>query len=253
MKATIALYDAGFKDSSPALLSLANQTILKDIQIIWVEYYDKVYTKVENFNFIKRIRLNNDINKPYDMGACYNAALSIAVGKYFTLIDPCLWFPPTFLENIYNYHNINGNIFTFNYEARTRKTNPDLRHKLTETYFSVLEGIGYKLIKTNRGCASTTETINLLGVDGFDIIPNDMHLTDRNTLFLCLLRMRAKYHISVSSLQDRAYHAYHPTGSTFPTDKKTINEYKSKYSLGNTIYPEKGLKWFTDNCKMEIL
>ncbi len=260
MLATIALYDAGFKDSAPALLSLQNQTILKDIQVIWVEYYSKIYDRVEEFDFIKRIKLNNPIDKPYDISCCYNAALSEAKGKYFTLIDPCLWFPSNFLENIYSYHDheVNKKVFTFNREARTRKTDPSLRFKLTDSNSNLnLIGIDYKLINTNKGCASTAETAMFLNIDGFDIIPHDTHLTDRNSLFLCLLRMKAKYSLSIDRLQDIAYHAYHPTSSKFPTAKKIINEYKALYSVGDIILPEKGLKWFIDNNNnnnnMEIL
>ena len=67
------------------------------------------------------------------MGYCYNAGLSLAKGKYFMLVDHCLWFPPNTLEAIYNFHEENPGSFTYNLERRGK--NKEIRHLLTKQYF----------------------------------------------------------------------------------------------------------------------
>ena len=252
--ATVILYDAGFKDSSPALHSLANQTILKDIQVIWVEYYDKIFPKVKEFDFITKVTLNMN-NPPYNIATCYNAGLLLAEGKYLTLIDPCLWFAPTFLENIYKSHIQScDKLFTYNREIRggdethasllTEKYHPRIWKSLGEP----LE-LGRKNVK-NWGCASTALTRFFKSVNGFDLFrPSDEGmLVDRNTLGLAILRIRNfRPELKVKRLSQLAYHPDHPRGEEIVAKGFLRNRFKSFSKNKEIIKAEGGLEYLKKN------
>ena len=251
-KITAIVYDGGFKDSAPALQSLKNQTILNDVQVIWIEYYNKIFPPVKDYKFITTITLNlqgpkSGPTKNYpDMSYCYNAGLSIAEGEYFILVDPCLWFPPNTLENIYKFHKEHPQVFTFNHEMRGKNTNN--RHILTNQYFkdiSKFKGDIVKVKKTNRGCMSCTRTEYYKGVDGFDSYPVVLF----NHLTLCLIRMKNKYHLKEVGLPQRVYHPFHPR--TQKTTKEQGTKILNEYKTNKTVAARGGLSGFNIVHKLE--
>jgi len=254
--ATIILYDAGFKDSAPALLSLANQTIIDSVQVIWIEYYKTIFPKVMEFDFITPTRLNMSLRQIFNISYCYNAGLMLAKGKYFTLIDPCLWFPPNFLELIYKYHEKHGpNLFTYNHELRgydrshrsilTKTCPPDL-HKFFGEY-----KVPGRLKTNNLGCASTSLTRYFKEVNGFDIFDRHRNLlVDRNSLGLCVFRMVNKFGIDITVLPQVAYHSWHPVRGTKHTKllQAKLREYKENSSITQA---EKGLTFMNETFRTE--
>jgi hypothetical protein len=252
--ATVILYDAGFKEDSPALHSLANQTILEDIQVIWIEYYDKILPKVKEFDFITKVTLN--MNSPaYNIASCYNAGLLLAKGKYFTLIDPCLWLPTNFLENIYSYHeNSEDELFTFSPEVRGRDS--DHAYLLTEEHHPNIWNslgkpleIGLKNMK-NWGCASTALTESFRKVNGFDLFNESEEgmLVDRNTLALAIVRIRNLIpKLKIQRTGPLAYHPHHPRGEEMIAKGFLRNRFKDFSKNKEIIKAEKGLEYMNKN------
>ena len=46
MKLTVVIFDGGYKESAPMLESLKNQTILDELQVLWIEMHCKIYKEV---------------------------------------------------------------------------------------------------------------------------------------------------------------------------------------------------------------
>lgn len=225
---TCILYDGGFKDSAPALQSLKHQTIIDDIQVIWIEYGKILYPQVKKFNFVEPIVLGR--KDSFDASVCYNIGLDKAEGDYFMLVDPCLWFSPDTIEHIVNYHKNNKEIFTYNWEIRGK--NKKNRFLLTKKYMenvSSLKADFKKIKKTNRGCMSCTKTEYFKGVNGFDVL----HPPVTNGLTLCLIRIINKYKINVVGLEKKIYHPFHPRGKKADKErmKNLVNKFKSEIKI----------------------
>ena len=222
--------------------------------MFWIEYYDTIYPKVDEFKFITKVKLNMNEKKLFNIAYCYNTGLMLAEGKYFTILDPCLWFPPDFFEKVYSFHEERKkSIFTHNLEIRSK--NKDYRFLLTENYFSSL-GDFYikkksdKIVKKNIGCCSTSLLKNYLEVDGFDIFESKDTLLDRSTLRLCMHRMINKLKIKRVPLKFPAFHSWHPTEED-PIDKKFIkNKLVQVMNNKGIVNAEKGLPYMRD--KFEI-
>jgi len=244
-KFTIILYDGGFKDSAPALLSLKNQSILSDIEVIWIEYGNKIYNEVSKYDFIKRVKLG--MTKPIDISYCYNTGLSMATGKYFMLVDPCLYFKSDTLQKIYEYHEKNENRFTWNKELRGN--NIEFRKELTTKYYKDINPIllkdNLKLKNGNMGCMSCTLTSNYRDVNGFDTF--DYPVT--NHLKLCMIRMMNKFGLQTEAIDHIVYHPFHPRGKKANKDmmKRIVNSFKNK----KTVMAEKGLHYMKNNYTLK--
>jgi hypothetical protein len=231
-KMTVILYDGGFKDSAPALMSLQHQTILPDIQVLWIEYKDKVFSKVRDFPFVRPIKLNR--RGKTDNSYCYNTGLSMATGKLFVLVDPCLWMAPDTLENICGFHTKHPRYFTYNQEARGK--NDRLRFELTDKYYPTMNKFKsdtHKIKKGNVGCLSCAPTEFFWGVGGFDMF-NTVYT---NHLKLCSIRMQNKYGLKLKMLDQQVYHPFHPRGKKGNKDemRALVRRYKKEKVINPSL------------------
>jgi len=260
-KVTVILFDGGYKDAAPALLSLANQTILDDIQVLWVEFYDKVFGKVTDYPFVTQVKLNRPKGQPFHVSYCFNAGLLLAEGKYLCVVDPCLWFQPNVILRALTHHRKNSNSFTSFIEARDRGGKiKDFRFRLEKEYFPVFSQYNVTRIKwhvrnTNRGCLPMFPTKMCRELNGFDIYHgggmkgkiND--LCDRPSVGLCYWRMINKFNIKVVELKSLVYHAWHPT------DKEVLNrgfnrKISKEYRESGRFRAEKGLEYMESRFKI---
>jgi hypothetical protein len=255
-KITIMLFDGGYKDSAPALLCLAHQTILSDLQILWVEYYDAILSKVYEFDFITRVKLGIDRKALFNTAYCHNTGIKLAKSKYFVILDPCLWFSPDLFERIYNFREANQDV-TFTYQREIRSNDQKNRFFLTDNYFSKIEDF-YKrqwndqVIGKNFGCVSTFKTDQCRTVNGFDIFyTSDDKLVDRASVSLCLDRLKNKFGGRVIPLDPAVLHSWHPMEDA-PVNAAFMNGVEANYRAKGVTQAEKGLSYMEERFDLVL-
>lgn len=229
-KITVVIYDAGFKETSPALETLANQTILEDLQIFWVDYSNKIFSKVFNYDFITPVVLNLPIIPKYkwDIAYCYNVGLWLANGEFICLMDPCLWGPPDAFERILEELQNNPYDFIYSIEHFSRYGGSNNAKILTDKYNSNINNIKkremqkkVKIKLDNTGCMWTVRTEYAHEVGGFDILDDPPGNSDT----LCLNRMRNRFNIKSIAVNLPMYHPCHPRavyGKSAPHTRRSL-------------------------------
>jgi hypothetical protein len=59
----------------------------------------------------------------------------MATGKYFVLVDPCIYFTKDMFEKMYEVNESNENCYTHNHELRGK--NPNNASVLTKNYYEL--------------------------------------------------------------------------------------------------------------------
>jgi hypothetical protein len=260
-KMTVLVYDAGYKDSSPALLALKNQTMFDDLKIFWVEYYDKIYDGALSCDYVTKIKLNFPKKALYNVGYCYNTGLMLSEGGLFTILDPCLWFPKDCFERIYKCHQENPNSFTYNWEQYG--TQMQDRFDLSRQTVDSIEELGTltgRLKSGNLGCLSTYRRKKLLDINGFDVFKrsdpeykDNKALVDRGLVSMAVERLITKHNIKKCRVNSTAYHAAHPKYDDVPKgayNRKPIKAIMSALKTGNVTRARRGVSFVRQKVKL---
>jgi len=229
-KISIILFDNGYKTYAPALMSLSNQTIINDCEIFWIEYGDKLFPEVLNYDFVTPIMLKK--KETFNVSYCYNAGAYLASNSYvWLLLDPCLWCYPTFLEDLYNFH-LKNTCMSHNIELRGNENEPHPVEYSDVFYedFIVKHG-GY--IDTNFGCGTAIRTEYVKDLGGFDcLIEGDG--TINNSVRLFYFRAKNKYNMQKKLITKILYHAWHPHDYSM-TNVRKLEQIEHKYTTEKII------------------
>lgn len=244
-KITVVLFDGSYKDTSPALESLANQTIIDDLQVLWVEFFRTPFAAVQHYDFITQVTLDHSTLVPFHVAYCLNVGLMLAECKYFVIVDPCLWIPPNTLENDLDFHESTRDYtFTYHHERRGKSKDKHLALKDLNDYRA--KSTDWELRKGNVGAMPMTYTALIKAVNGYDIFTsgrtagkhNDM--SDRPSPGLCYWRLNNGFNLRTVVREQEIYHPWHPTsGEAY--DRKSNRDRSRVVKDGDIVQAYKGL------------